>query len=252
MSDVMHGPKVSDGRRRRKTFLMAFIDDATRALPFAAFDFSESTTAFLPVLKSALTRRGLPLRLYVDNGANYRSHQLALVCAKLGIALIHARPWQPAGKGEIERFFRTLRAAWLERLDADATSSLEALKHPPRVVLVLKHQHRVIGVTDLKRPSPKPRLHFVLEPQVQHLVQIDVRKRRRDHPTLRRAPLRITQLARLHHPGVQPLPDCSSYHTVSHPSVQKAPQVPPIHASEEVLDVQVNDPSTTEVHQAFP
>ena len=127
MSDVMHGPKVSDGRRRRKTFLMAFIDDATRVLPFAAFDFSESTTAFLPVLKSALTRRGLPLRLYVDNGANYRSHQLALVCAKLGIALIHARPWQPAGKGKIERFFRTLRAAWLERLDADATSSLEAL-----------------------------------------------------------------------------------------------------------------------------
>ena len=127
MSDVMHGPKVSDGRRRRKTFLMAFIDDATRVLPFAAFDFSESTTAFLPVLKSALTRRGLPLRLYVDNGANYRSHQLALVCAKLGIALIHARPWQPAGKGKIERFFRTLRAAWLERLDADATLSLEAL-----------------------------------------------------------------------------------------------------------------------------
>ena len=127
MSDVMHGPKVSDGRRRRKTFLMAFIDDATRVLPFAAFDFSESTTAFLPVLKSALTRRGLPLRLYVDNGANYRSHQLALVCAKLGIALIHARPWQPAGKGKIERFFRTLRAAWLERLDANATSSFEAL-----------------------------------------------------------------------------------------------------------------------------
>ena len=34
MSDVMHGPKVSDGRRRRKTFLIAFIDDATRVLPF--------------------------------------------------------------------------------------------------------------------------------------------------------------------------------------------------------------------------
>ena len=32
MSDVMHGPKVPDGRRRRKTFLIAFIDDATRAV----------------------------------------------------------------------------------------------------------------------------------------------------------------------------------------------------------------------------
>ena len=33
MSDVMHGPKVADGRRRRKTFLIAFIDDATRRPP---------------------------------------------------------------------------------------------------------------------------------------------------------------------------------------------------------------------------
>ena len=108
MSDVMHGPKVSDGRRRRKTFLIAFIDDATRVIPFAAFAYSENTTAFLPVLKQAIARRGLPARLYCDNGANFRSQQLALVCAKLGVALIHARPYQPAGKGKIERFFRTL------------------------------------------------------------------------------------------------------------------------------------------------
>ena len=127
MSDVMHGPKAGDGRRRRKTFLIAFLDDATRVIPFAAFAFSENTTAFLPVFKNALIRRGLPLRLYVDNGANYRSQQLALVCAKLGIALIHARPYQPAGKGKIERFFRTLRAAWLSHLGDEGTKSLEAL-----------------------------------------------------------------------------------------------------------------------------
>ena len=79
------------------------------------------------VFKNALIRRGLPARLFVDNGAHYRSQQLALVCAKLGVALIHARPYQPAGKGKIERWFRTVRAAWLSRLDDDATSSLEAL-----------------------------------------------------------------------------------------------------------------------------
>ena len=52
------------------------------------------------------------------------------------------------------------------------------LKHPPRVVLVLEHQHRVIGVTDLKRPSTQPRFDLVLEPLVQHLMQIDVAQRR--------------------------------------------------------------------------
>ena len=77
MSDVMHGPKVSDRRKRRKTYLIAFIDDATRVIPFAAFAHSEHTTTFLPVFKQAIARRGLPARLFVDNGANFRSRQLA-------------------------------------------------------------------------------------------------------------------------------------------------------------------------------
>ena len=127
MSDVMHGPKVRDGRGRRKTYLIAFIDDATRVIPFAAFAMSENIQAFLPVFKSALIRRGLPARLYVDNGSAYRSRHLSLVCAKLGVALIHARAFQPAGKGKIERWFRTLRAGWLSHLGDDVLGSLQTL-----------------------------------------------------------------------------------------------------------------------------
>jgi len=127
MSDVMHGPKVRIGRSRRKTYLIAFIDDATRVVPFAAFAMSENTSAFLPVFRNALIRRGLPQRLYVDNGSAYRSRHLALVCAKLGVALIHARPFQPAGKGKIERWFRTLRAGWLGRVEAAERETLESL-----------------------------------------------------------------------------------------------------------------------------
>ena len=122
MSDVMHGPKVRHGRARRKTYLIAFIDDATRVVPFAAFAAAENVRAFLPVFKNAIIRRGFCQRLYVDNGSAYRSRQLALVCAKLGIALIHARPWQPAGKGKIERFFRTLRGGWLANLDPEVVN----------------------------------------------------------------------------------------------------------------------------------
>ena len=127
MSDIMHGPKVRLGRSRRKTYLIAFIDDATRVIPFAAFATAENIQAFLPVFKNALIRRGLPQRLYVDNGAAYRSRQLVLICAKLGVALVHARPYQPAGKGKIERYFRTLRAGWLNHLDAQALDSLQTL-----------------------------------------------------------------------------------------------------------------------------
>ncbi len=128
MSDVMHGPTVFIGNRtKRKTYLIAFLDDATRVIPYAAFALSENTQAFLPVFKQALMRRGLPLRLYVDNGANYRSHHLALVCAKLGIALIHARPYRPQGKGKIERWFKTLRAQLLAHLTPEDPASLQAL-----------------------------------------------------------------------------------------------------------------------------
>jgi putative transposase len=128
MSDVMHGPSVLVAKRtKRKSYLIAFLDDATRVIPYAAFTLAEHTTAFLPVLKQAILRRGLPQRLYVDNGANYRSQHLALVCAKLGIALIHARPYRPQGKGKIERFFKTVRAQLLTRLAAEDTASLQAL-----------------------------------------------------------------------------------------------------------------------------
>ena len=128
MSDVMHGPSVTvPGRGRRKAYLIAFIDDATRVVPYCAFALSENTQSFLIVFKQALLRRGIPHRLYVDNGANYRSQQLALVCAKLGVALIHARPYQPAGKGKIERWFRTVRAQLLNGLGPQDTANLDAL-----------------------------------------------------------------------------------------------------------------------------
>jgi putative transposase len=128
MSDVMHGPSVPlSDKRKKKVYLIAFLDDATRIVPFASFAFSESTAAFLPVFEQAIMRRGIPKRLYVDNGAAYRSHHLAIVCAKLGVTLIHARPYQPQGKGKQERFLRTVRMQFLAAIAPSALTSLDAL-----------------------------------------------------------------------------------------------------------------------------
>lgn len=128
MSDVMHGPTVLvGGKVRRKSYLIAFLDDATRVVPYAAFALSENTAAFLPVFKQAVLRRGIPKRLFVDNGSAYRSHHLSLVCAKLGSTLIHARAYQPESKGKQERWFRTVRMQLLPTLREADTTSLEAL-----------------------------------------------------------------------------------------------------------------------------
>lgn len=128
MSDVMHGPSVvAAGRRKQKTYLICILDDATRIIPYAAFALSENTAAYLPILRQAVMRRGIPLRLYVDNGAAFRSHHLALVCARLATTLIHARPYQPAGKGKQERFFRTVRMRFLPALGPSDLASVDAL-----------------------------------------------------------------------------------------------------------------------------
>jgi putative transposase len=167
MSDVMHGPAVvAEGQRKRKTYLIAFLDDATRVVPHAAFAFAENTRAFLPVFKQALLRRGIPERLYVDNGANYRSHHLALVCAKLGLALIHARPFQPQGKGKIERYFKTVRAQLISRLTTDDTANLEALNRRLGAWLEGEYHrtphHGLGGVTPLERwATHADRVRFV-------------------------------------------------------------------------------------------
>ncbi|MFO0692566.1 MAG: DDE-type integrase/transposase/recombinase [Polyangiales bacterium] len=126
-SDVMYGPKLRIDGKLRQTYLIAFLDDATRIVPYASFTLSEGTTAYLGVLEQAIRRRGIPKRLYVDNGAAFRSKHLGLVCAKLGIALIHARPYTPQGKGKIERWFRTVRMQFLPVMALEKSTSLEQL-----------------------------------------------------------------------------------------------------------------------------
>ena len=112
-SDCMHGPQVDHGGQKKKTYLPAFIDDHSRLIPHGEFYFSEGLAAYLSALKQALLSRGLPRKLYTDNGPAFRSKQLEQTCASLGIALIHSRPYKPQGRGKIERFFRTVRTQFL-------------------------------------------------------------------------------------------------------------------------------------------
>lgn len=123
-SDCMHGPMVEHEGRKRKTYLLAFIDDHSRLVPHAEFYLSESVESFLKALQEALSTRGLPRKLYTDNGSAFRSHHLEHVCASLGIALIHARPYKPQGKGKIERFFRTVRSDFLTGFRGESLDDL--------------------------------------------------------------------------------------------------------------------------------
>jgi transposase InsO family protein len=112
-SDVMHGPHLVQGGKLRKSYLIAFIDDHSRIIPHGQFYHSEALMPFLDAFAAAMLKRGLPVKLYVDNGSAFRSRHLEYTSASLGIALIHARPYQPQGKGKIERFFKTVQTQFL-------------------------------------------------------------------------------------------------------------------------------------------
>ncbi|MBU0498729.1 MAG: DDE-type integrase/transposase/recombinase, partial [Gammaproteobacteria bacterium] len=77
------------------------------------------------LLQQAVLKRGLPKRLVVDNGAAYRAQTLQAVCARLGIHLIHCRPYAPEGKGKLERWHRTLRDQFLSEIDFSQGVTLE-------------------------------------------------------------------------------------------------------------------------------
>ena len=112
-SDVMHGPRVDINGKMRKSYLIAIIDDHSRLIAHGQFYPSEALACYLIAFENALAKRGLPRKLYVDNGAAFRSRHLEYICASLGIALIHSKPYTPQGRGKIERFFRTVRGQFL-------------------------------------------------------------------------------------------------------------------------------------------
>lgn len=117
ISDALHGPVcVGPAGRPVKAICFAILDDHSRLIVAARFVAAETTLGLESVLRAGLQARGIPQRLYVDNGAPFASGQLARVCAVLGIRLTHSAPGRPQGRGKIERFFRTLRCQFLVEL----------------------------------------------------------------------------------------------------------------------------------------
>lgn len=150
-SDVLHGPLVETVGKKRKSYLIAFIDDYSRLVPYGEFYLGESLAFFLPALEQALATRGLPRKMYVDNGSAFRSHHLEQITAALGIALIHARPYKPQGKGKIERYFRTVRSDFLSDFRGGTLADLnQAFDHWLREVYH-QRKHSATGQTPFQR-----------------------------------------------------------------------------------------------------
>ena len=127
--DFSPGPFLTLHPKTVATHLCVIIDDHSRLIPYAAYGLAADTQALLRCLKEALRRRGLPRKLYADNGGPFVNNHLKIICANLGIRLIHSKPGQPWSRGKVERMFRTLQQDFEAglRLPGQGVGSLEEL-----------------------------------------------------------------------------------------------------------------------------
>ena len=126
-SDVMHGPYVRAEGKNKKAYLIAFLDDHSRLILHAEFYLSEKLIDLKDCLKKAIEKRGLPQKIYIDNGSCFRAINLDQIAACLGIGIVHSKPYVPQGRGKIERWFRFVRDNFLPNYRS--VSSLSSLNN---------------------------------------------------------------------------------------------------------------------------
>lgn len=126
-TDLMYGPYITEGRKKKATYLFAYIDDASRLIAHAQFYDAQNFDVLRHSFKEAVLKRGIPRLLYTDNGKIYRSQQFEYMCASLGCTLIHAQPFSPNEKGKIERFFLTVRRRFLSGINSVELKNIDDL-----------------------------------------------------------------------------------------------------------------------------
>lgn len=112
--DVHHTMYLPDPVREgynRQVYLFAWLDDFTRLL-YGEFYWAEKLPALENTLKKWLIKFGCVENIYCDNGAVYSSHHLKNICGRLGINLLHTRPYKPAGRGKLEKAFQLVESSF--------------------------------------------------------------------------------------------------------------------------------------------
>jgi putative transposase len=105
MLDAMTGPKVeitvSGKKRTVQSKLWALIDDKSRLITYAQFYKDEKAESLIDCVVKAFSSRGLPRKIFTDNGSGMRDHRLKMGLATLEVQLSFAKPYSPTSKAKI-------------------------------------------------------------------------------------------------------------------------------------------------------
>ena len=101
-ADTSYSAIIKSGGAKKQTYLIAFIDDASRVITHKQHYFNDNAINMQDSFKQAIAKFGIPKMIFVDLGGPYDNLQLRLICASLGIVLAHGRPRAAKGRSYVK------------------------------------------------------------------------------------------------------------------------------------------------------
>ena len=158
--DSSRAPSLTVEGKKRKVYIIALIDDASRMIVGAGAFFEDSFVNLMAVAKSAVAKYGCPQMFNFDNGGPYKNQQMKLLAARIGSIVHYCKPYTPTAKAKIERWFRTLKDHWIAGLDMRQFHSRKQLEDS---LFTYVHTYNTAPHSSLNGLSPQER--FFQEPE---------------------------------------------------------------------------------------
>lgn len=155
--------------------LTVLLDDYSRYVLSARFSLSDTAWHNMSLIRDTVGRYGSFKLLYTDNASffkairhnqsMYQNHEkneyeseITRACRKAGITHICHQPYQPQGKGKVERFFRFFQARFLPDYQFDTNLPFYVLEKRLEEWINWyneKHVNRTTGSVPKERFNPK-------------------------------------------------------------------------------------------------
>ena len=133
--------------------VLTVLDDASRAVLAVLIVLTPNLSAAVRVIRRALKRWGLPLKIYVDRASIFDSPAFRAGLAACGVRRIWVRSRNPEVNGKIEAYHRVLIAWFTGRLDNQRVVDLEHLQQLLDAVIETvyqDHRHRSLKTSPRK------------------------------------------------------------------------------------------------------
>lgn len=119
-----------------RLYLTVMLDDHSRMLLASRFSLEETLWHNMTLIREAVEQHGMFKVLYTDNAvwfkairhnrSVYQTHrqgeyesQIGRACRELGIVHVTHKPYEPQGKGKVERFFRFVQERFISQIVED-------------------------------------------------------------------------------------------------------------------------------------